>query len=82
MDRAPERDEARFLDRLGQRRMRGHPVRDRLDRRLGVDCDHSDLDQIGYVRPDSRQRIRQTLWAILISQLCGFRGCSPRWKAR
>ena len=33
-------------------------------------------------RDESRKRCRQTLCAILISQLCGVRGRSPRWNAR
>ena len=33
-------------------------------------------------RDESRKRCRQTLWAILISQLCGRSGRSPRWNAR
>ncbi len=33
-------------------------------------------------RDESRKRCRQTLCAILISQLCGRCGRSPRWKAR
>jgi hypothetical protein len=33
-------------------------------------------------RDESRKRWRQTLCAILISQLCGRCGRSPRWKAR
>src|SRR5215211_8260978 len=34
VDRAAERDEAGLLDRLGEGRVGGHPVGDRLDRRL------------------------------------------------
>ena len=52
MDRPPERDEARFLDRLGERRVRRHPVGDRLDRRLRVERDDAGLDQVGDVRAD------------------------------
>src|SRR5919106_1553532 len=52
VDRAPERDEPGLLDRLGERRVRGHAVRDRLDGRLGVERDDAGLDEVGDVRPD------------------------------
>ena len=39
VDRAAERDEAGLLEALGERRMRRHPVGDRLDRGLRVERD-------------------------------------------
>jgi hypothetical protein len=50
-----QRDEPGFLDRLAQRRVRGHPVGHGLDRRLGVDRNGAGLDQVGHVRPDHDQ---------------------------
>src|SRR5918996_1700257 len=52
VDRAPQRDEPGLLDRLRQRRVRGHAVGDRLDRRFGVERDDAGLDEVGDVRPD------------------------------
>src|SRR5664280_2790483 len=52
---SPEGNEAGFLDRLAQSRVRRHPQRERLDRRFSVDGDPSDLYQLGRVRPDNDQ---------------------------
>ena len=42
----------------------------------------SPMGDASRLAPDWRQRILQTLCAILINQLCGFVGWPPRWKAR
>src|SRR6187401_896909 len=55
VNRTTERDEAGLLDGLGERRVRRHAVRDRLDRCLCIERDDSGLDQIGHVRPDHHE---------------------------
>src|SRR6185312_5721350 len=55
VDRPAKRDEAGFLDRLAQRRMRGHAVGDGLHGRLGVDRDHTGLNKVGHVWADHDQ---------------------------
>src|SRR5581483_1890396 len=52
VDRPAERDEPRLLDRLRQRRVRRDPVRDRLDRRLGVQRDDARFDHVRDVWAD------------------------------
>src|SRR4051812_30756390 len=52
VDRSAEGDKARLLDRLAERRVRGHAVRDSLHGGLRVERDGAGLDQVGHVRPD------------------------------
>src|SRR5207248_9420620 len=52
VDRPAERREAGLLDRLGERRVRGHPVRNGLDRGFGVERDDTGFDEGGDVRAD------------------------------
>jgi hypothetical protein len=52
VDRPPERHQRCFLDRLGERRMCGDRVGQRLDGGLGADADHAAVDQLGRLRSD------------------------------